>query len=602
MKTEFSNARALKESRDFRVPQQSTDVTICQLLQSLDTPRSLAVWLLYHYGEHDGLLSLDVKPEHYANAQMFRDDYVATNLLSKAVFLKTSFNKETVAFEKFRKFELLCNHTNRRFLNPSLDPKNQGTNVWLLNATKRKIQQVLGDFDGTELVDDANWGPGVSTLIKGHEVSGYNKFRAERGITRDLYSLIVDWFPVAYPSWADHLSREYGESWAVFQDGNKIVTVPKNSKTDRVIAIEPGINLWFQKAVGSMIRRRIRRFGIDLNDQSRNSTLAQEASSNSSLATVDFSSASDSISTEVVRELLPPRWFLLLDAMRSKRGVDDKGEKIIWNKFSSMGNGFTFELESLIFFAAASAVVERRQAEHTISVFGDDVILPSDCFDEYAEFCDFLGFRVNTEKSFHTGLFRESCGSHYFSGVDCKPVFLKERLSNVETVYKLANNIRRLSHRYGHNDFCDERFGSCWRRLFDWVPEPLRFVVPISAGDTGFIGNLDESGATRARYGIEGYFYRSLVSIGVTRTGDGQGLVLAQLRRLGASSISTDDVVSLRKSISILRYSGTPHKLKHYMLRPDLIASGESYSLRGRVRRAICSSLVAQWYNLGPWL
>jgi hypothetical protein len=417
-----------------------------------------------------------------------------------------------------------------------------------------------------------------------------------------LYSLIVDWFPVAYPSWADHLSREYGESWAVFQDGNKIVTVPKNSKTDRVIAIEPGINLWFQKAVGSMIRRRIRRFGIDLNDQSRNSTLAQEASSNSSLATVDFSSASDSISTEVVRELLPPRWFLLLDAMRSKRGVDDKGEKIIWNKFSSMGNGFTFELESLIFFAAASAVVERRQAEHTISVFGDDVILPSDCFDEYAEFCDFLGFRVNTEKSFHTGLFRESCGSHYFSGVDCKPVFLKERLSNVETVYKLANNIRRLSHRYGHNDFCDERFGSCWRRLFDWVPEPLRFVVPISAGDTGFIGNLDESGATRARYGIEGYFYRSLVSIGVTRTGDGQGLVLAQLRRLGASSISTDDVVSLRKSISILRYSGTPHKLKHYMLRPDLIASGESYSLRGRVRRAICSSLVAQWYNLGPWL
>jgi hypothetical protein len=38
------------------------------------------------------------------------------------------------------------------------------------------------------------------------------------------------------------------------------------------------------------------------------------------------------------------------------------------------------------------------------------------------------------------------------------------------------------------------------------------------------------------------------------------------------------------------------------MLRPDLIESGESYSLRGRVRRAVCRSLVARWYNLGPWL
>jgi hypothetical protein len=596
MKIKSSSIGPLEAARNFRVPHRQTDVTVYQFLFAIDTPRALTVWLLYKNKEHDQLCALDIDPNNYEFPQLFRDDYVATNFLSKASFLETSFDREVVAFEKFHKFETLCRHTNIRFNNPSLDPKNIGSNVWLLNATRRKISQILGDFCGEELADDANWGPGVSTLLKGCEVSGYNKFRAERGITRDLYSLIVDWFPVAYPSWADHLSRESGESWAVFQDGNTIVTVPKNSKTNRVIAIEPGINLWFQKAVGSMIRRRLLRFGIDLNDQSKNADLAREASLDSSLATIDFSSASDSIATAVVRELLPPRWFLLLDCMRSKRGNSDKGS-IVWNKFSSMGNGFTFELESLIFYAAASAVREYMGLTGVISVFGDDVVLPSESAQQYADFCDYLGFQVNTQKSFSTGLFRESCGSHYFSGVDCKPIFLKERLSNVESVYKLANNIRRLAHRYGHNDFCDNRFGSCWSHLASGVPESLQFMVPLSAGDVGFISNLDEAHVTRARYGIEGYFYRSLASLGVTRRGDGQGLVLAHLRRLGPSS--SDD--GSRRHRAWLPGSRLPPRFDT-TIRPDLIASHEFYALRGRSKRLVVKSLVAQWYNLGPWI
>jgi hypothetical protein len=601
MKFEISSASILKDARDFRVPHQTTDETICQLLHSLDTPRSLAVWLLYVSKEHDQLLELKIDPNHYRNGGCFRDDYVATNLLSKSVFLNTSFDKKAVAFKKFEEFESLCNHTNRRFRNPSLDPLNHGSNVWLLNATKRKILQVLGDFDGDELVDDANWGPGVSTLIKGPEVSGYNKFCAERGITRDLYSLIADWFPVAYPSWANHLSRNFGESWAVYEAGNKIVTVPKNSKTDRVIAIEPGINLWFQKAVGSMVRRRLSRFGIDLLDQSKNAFLARKASEDSSLATVDFSSASDSIASAVVEELIPHRWFLLMNCLRSKRGKDSEGQIRVWNKFSSMGNGFTFELESLIFFAAASAVSEYLGSDGTVSVYGDDVILPSECVDLFASFSEFLGFRLNKDKSFSDGFFRESCGSHYYDGIDCKPIFLKERLSNAETVYKLANNIRLLAYRYGHSDYCDNRFGQCWANLRCRVPESLRLVVPATAGDVGFIGNLDEANASRARYGIEGYFYRGLASVGVTRRGDGQGLILAQLRRLGKSD-SSPDYGSLSSSLRMIRMRKTPHKMKDYMLRPDLIASNESYTLRSKVRMCIVKPLVARWYNLGPWL
>lgn len=603
MKTEFSSASMLEAARNFRVPHQQTDVTIYQLLSSIDTPRSLTVWMLYNYGDHDQLTSLGIEPAHYTHGMVFRDDYVATNLLAKASFLETSFDRKKVAFEKFEQFESLCRHTNQRFRNPSLDPLNNGSNVWLHNATIRKIQQVLGDFDCEELVDDANWGPGVSTLIKGHEVSGYNKFSAERGITRDLYALVKPWFSTAYPLWHDHLSREFGESWECFQAGNKIVTVPKNSKTDRVIAVEPGLNLWFQKAVGSMIRRRLRRFGIDLNDQSRNASLARSSSSDNSLATVDFSSASDSIASSVVEEFIPHRWFLLLNSCRSKVGIDSSGSIRKWEKFSSMGNGFTFELESLLFYAAAMAVVEYMGVDdRTVSVFGDDVILPGSCIELYTSFCEYLGFRVNTDKSFSDGQFRESCGAHYFDGVDCKPVFLKERLSNVETVYKLANGIRLLAHRSGHSDFCDAKYSGCWSHLVERVPESLRIMVPTTAGDVGFISNFDEARPTRARYGIEGYYYRSLASIGVTRKGDGQGLILAQLRRLGSGSNCFDPDGSQRAYSFIMKNRRITPKAINYLLRPDIISSGESYTLRGRVRRQVVKSLVARWYNLGPWL
>lgn len=566
----------LEVARNFREGNATTDVAIHQYLSALGSPRALTVWLLYKNREHDQLTALTIRPvEDYNCPFRFRLDYDATNFLSKASFLKTTFDREKVALAKFHEYETLCGQTNRRFLNPASDPLNHGPNVWLLNATRRKIAEILGDFCADEFVDEANWGPGVTTLLKGESVSAFNKFHAERGITRDLYALVSSWFPEAYPTWYAHLSQtSSGEGVFTHVVGNDIVTVPKNSKTDRVIAVEPGINLWFQKSIGSMIRRRLLRVGVDLNSQEVNQRLSRVGSKDSSLATVDFSSASDSIALELVREILPPRWFVLMDACRSKIGSLASGP-IRWNKFSSMGNGFTFELESLIFYAAASACVEYQKLtsgpENTlpgvfwVNVFGDDVIIPVHAYDLFASFSEFLGFRVNRSKSFHSGYFRESCGSHYFDGLVCKPVFLKERLRHVEDFFKLANAVRHLAHRYGFNRNCDDRFLACWRYLHDRVPEPLRFKVPSSAGDTGFVSNFDEACPARARYGIEGFYYRALTAVGVSRRGDGAALILT---RLWARST------------------------REY---------GNSYTLRGRARRSISDSLVARWYNLGPW-
>jgi len=574
---------ALKAYRTTRISRRFNDDTILKFLEALDCPRSLAVWLLYHNGEHQQLVDLDIEPKWFNDPWKFRDAYTATMLLAKADFLKLEVSKKDAAYTKFWKFEELCKTTNERFKNLSLDPKYHGPNAWLLSATIRKIDSILSPLSSEEFADNAGWGPGVSTLLKGAEVSAFNKFRDERGITRDLYSLVSPWFSMAYPSWSNYATTGFPlDSWLNFEVGNQLVTVPKNSKTDRVIAVEPGLNTWFQKSLGTSIRRRLRREGINLNSQERNQQLAFDASIDDSLATVDFSSASDSVSRELVYCLISDsRWLTLLDKCRSKYGVID-GQAFKWEKFSAMGNGFTFELESLIFYAAAFAVCEYLKLDtRRISVFGDDVILPSDAYSLYLSFCDFLGFRMNPDKSFHDSPFRESCGVHYYDGIDCKPVYLKSRVTNVESLYKLANAIRNLAHRRCFNNGCDARFLECWNSLYGRVPPNIRFGIPQDFGDGGFSLNFDEAvplvrpkqGRGVIAYprpagrGFEGFRFPMIGNLGVTREGDGYAILIT---RLWQPSVERD--------------------------------FRNEYTLRGTVRTRILTDVLAwQWYNFGPW-
>jgi len=596
MSSKRRNSELVKLARTTRVDSSVTDEAIYDFLSSLDCPRSLAVWLLYESGEHQQLVDMDVFPGDYNCRFRFRDAYTATSFLSKASFFKLAVSKKDQAFKKFFQFEEQCRQTNRRFVDLSSDPNFYGSNVWLLNATSRKIEEILGDFTAEELVEGADWGPGVTTLLKGEHVSAVNKFHCENGITRDLHAFVCTWFPSAYPGWDSHLVQSFGQSKFSFQLGNKIVTVPKNSKTDRVIAVEPGLNLWFQKGVGAMIRRRLLRRGIDLNTQLTNQRLAKQASKHGKLATVDFSSASDSISRELVRELLPPRWHSLLSCCRTSLGSHD-GSLIRWEKFSSMGNGYTFELESLIFFAAALAVRDYLRQEGEISVFGDDVILPTSCYELFTSFSAFLGFTVNKSKSFSTTYFRESCGAHYYDGIDCKPVFLKERLSNVSSIYKLANGIRWLAHRRNSHYGCDSRFLVPWRRLFRRVPKPLRLQIPLGLGDSGFISNFDEATPAKAGHGIEGYYVSAMVELGVSEHFDEEGLMLARLK---AISMRRGGLTFTRTSLD--RVLASPYRHPDVWVKLLDRADGNVYTLRGRTKLKIVRTLSQQWCNLGPWV
>jgi hypothetical protein len=552
------------------VPKKVTSQVAEEVFSALDCPRSLTAYMLYKYNEHDQLVALECNPAHYKTCADFRDAYTATKLLSKADFLNTSYDRDEVALKTFFQMEERCKQTNSRFRHLSSDPVyNSGPIAWLLNATTQTIESVLGDYEPEEFFDSANWGPGVTNQIKGEFASATNKFQSETGITRDLYAFISP-FLGEYPLWQVHLGTL--PEWPTFEVGNVIITVPKDAKTNRTIAVEPGFNLWFQKAIGLMIRRRLRRRGIDLNEQSGNQRLAKEGSIDNSLATVDFSSASDSISRKVIEELLPTRWYSLLDACRSHYGIHS-GKALLMEKFSSMGNGFTFELESLIFYAAAVAVRGYLRIRGKVSVYGDDVIIPKDCYELFSSFCDFLGFKVNLKKSYSEGPFRESCGAHFYDGTDVKPIYVKQMAQHPLAVYRLANAIRRLAHRRNIIYGCDSRLRKPWVTLVSSVPRPLRLRIDDSLGDGGFISNFDEASPSRAhgrskQFGpwTEGYLCSHVTSLGITRDSEGIGLLLARLNAL-----------------SVQEY-------------------GNSYTLRGRTKLLFTRSLVSRWTDLGPWI
>jgi len=607
MSSKKYGSKFLKGLTSFRVDRDVTSLAIKKYLQALDCPRALTALILFREGEHEQLAKLEFNPTHYNSLVDCRDAYMATKFLSKFKGLSSGLDLDQVAYKKFEEFELLCKHTNSRFRNLSNDPQFRGSVVWLHSAVIRKIDKILGEFNSEEFFSMPDWGPGASTLIKRREASSVKKFRSETGITRDLYNLIpLELMEELYPPWSKQL-REMG--YPTYQVGNKVVTVPKDAMTNRVIAIEPGINLWFQKSVGEMIGKRLLRYGVDLRYQSRNQQLALKGSKSNLLATVDLSSASDSIASSVVEELLPPRWFHVMDACRSHYGSRSAQMKK-WEKFSSMGNGFTFQLESLIFYAVAACCAEYQNISSAdVSAYGDDVILPSACFGLFSEMLEFYGFRINVKKSHYDSPFRESCGAHFFSGVDIKPVYLKDRLSSVPSIFRLANAVRRLAfRRNGSNPAfgCDAAFKTVFEHLVHLVPKALRLQIPESLGDGGFISNFDEASPSRARHGIEGYRVRNLVEVSKAYKDETVGYLLASLWSL--PDIPTEDDRFYQVQLSARRLSvrsiverRTRQTTTDFfsLVAPDL--EHNTVPLKNATRFKLSMSLVQQWYDLGPW-
>ena len=240
--------------------------------------------------------------------------------------------------------------------------------------------------------------------------------------------------------------------------GSRATTVPKSNKINRMICVEPTGNMFLQQGLMQLMYQRMKSIGLDVQSlPARHTTLAFESSITSQNATIDWSSASDCMSRELLRWLLPPAWFYAVDICRSPV-TEITGTWIELQMFSTMGNAVTFPLETLIFWTFSQAVLAEGSASLSVfpilenfektSVFGDDCVVPSKSAPLFIELMERVGFIVNTDKTFTgDGGFRESCGGDYLHGMDVRPFFLKAptsaKMSSMEPwLYIIFNSLK----------------------------------------------------------------------------------------------------------------------------------------------------------------
>ena len=483
------------------------------LCQDFDRARSLTVYLLVKYGEWDQLVKLRCSPSdycttllrfpHYARPMRFqtiddfRFDYQISELLRKCVDLPlTEVDPVKACLESFWEAEYKCANTNirlnqlqRQHAGDWFHPAKRIDCRWqeVVKVWRRLVRSVLGSLPDT-LTPKFSSG---ATFDDRRFLLPQDKMSSRPSCTDDAYQIIE-------PFWGNTLwckgltSTHPNRSLPLLRKGDRFTMVPKTAVTHRGICVSPSLNVTYQLSVGKYIRSRLSMQGIDLTyGQAVHQRLAEQASKTLDLATIDLSSASDTVSRELVRLVLPSDWFDLLDSLRCKftRVPDLLTGKKVWRKlekFSAMGNGYTFELETLLFFTLGQAVSEVLcEVPDVLTVYGDDIIIDAKLARPLVSALRFFGFIPNPKKTFIDDTpFRESCGGDYYRGFNVRGYYLESLPKEPIDFIKLANGIRRMANpdldAYGDM----YRYKRSWIRVISRIPtRERRCRGPAHYGD-----------------------------------------------------------------------------------------------------------------------
>jgi hypothetical protein len=349
--------------------------------------------------------------------------------------------------------------------------------------------------------------------------------------------------------------------------------VPKSCEEHRTIEIMPSLSTYRAKGVDSFFRRQLRDvWNIDLADQMPNRHLAFLGSlrdDDDSPVTLDLSSASDRISMGVIRLLFPVEWCKLLFGLRAKNVRMPDGSLLELQKFSSMGNSITFSLQTIIY----SAIILHTYKGAGLKwkkwrAYGDDLIVVKRAAPAVIRALELLGFKLNHDKSFTSGPFRESCGHDYYRGQNVRPFYIKKPIRTVRDIYKYVNVMQSVAVR---SPIPASAYRGLYSYLLKLIPKEF-FLVGHPA------------------YGVEACLWspyvvvpsRVLTERAVTiRIPEYLGYRVALLNGAGDSTVqlrkTANKIVDLRKEPAIF----TPSTLKDWMGQTRLLESAATLEVVG---------------------
>lgn len=482
-------------SVDFLTPE--VQEVALSLMAGLNCARSLTVAVMIREREWEQLVKLKCNPTHYSCADSYLRAAAATDFLRKLDSSLPSVDREAATFEKWLQAEQECFRTNK-LLYEFLDfgtihgsPAEDAV-VEFFDRLRKNLLWLIGS--GPDPSFDGRFGPGATMSDMSGRTTVPHKMSTNPTLTTSALYYMVPWTGT---KWAAACAAR-GDEISIVR-GNSYFTVNKTALTHRPCAKEPSLNGYYQLGLGRELRNRLKGRGIDLDDgQDVHRRVACAASQSGEFCTIDLTSASDTLCHALVKLALPPKWFDHLMDLRSPfTRVNGRWYRL--EKFSSMGNGFTFELETAIFTAICMALDPGLTPGEDLWVYGDDIIVPTRLASSVLKALRFCGFTPNSDKTYISGSFRESCGGDYWDGQAVRPYYLKELPNEPQHFIALANGIRRLASNFGQGSrlFADLR--RTWFKCLDFIPSAIRQCRgPEQLGDL-VIHDAEERWKTRWR-------------------------------------------------------------------------------------------------------
>lgn len=456
----------------------------------------------------------------YSERVSFSEEYMLSKILSKwKGWKQNGKSPKERAYDEWYSVEAECRQTNRRLSNLMSGSGFPGTYLITVISTAQSIaQEILGNFSLPSVLKSCKWGPGATSDLR------RGTYR-DKKMTQNMSTTpsVLPYMKIIIendPNWIEAITGFYPEgpvslvkSFWKLTDSAKLTTVPKKYDIDRTIDMQPTANGFIQQGTGQYIRRRLLlRAGIDLRSQEVNQVAAFEAVFMDD-ATLDLKGASDSVARSLCTLLLTKEWDQWFHTCRTSSTIGPYGA-VKLEKLSSMGNAFTFELETLLFYSITKAVcIVDNTPWDRVKVYGDDIVCPKKVYDNVVYALNYLGFTVNQEKSFSSGDFYESCGKHYFRSDDVTPIYQKSLVNSKEEMIRFYNRLVRWSDRvYGDPWYFEEAltqiisaflFSGKRGLSFDKLPR-----LPLgSVSDDGFLFPSD-SFAYDSNGGFYTYVYR----------------------------------------------------------------------------------------------
>ena len=424
-------------------------------MSSLNCPRSLTVAILVKYGEYDQVAKLRAIPSDYDNAARYHLAACASDWLRKYSGLPVTVDPELEAKKSWYQSERECSDFNNRYRRCS----DENLEL-LLDVAADFISDVLGPCP---LDLTPRFGPGATASDPASRTTILDKVSSQPTITEQARLFLSLWDGTAWErSHLNSCNVKKHPYQPITVEGNTFFTAPKTATIRRGCAKGPSINVSYQLSVGREIRGRLKSvLALDLaKGQAHHTRLAREGSLTGDYVTLDSERASDTMAYLLVKRLLSKSgfWFELCDALREpKTRIDEKWVSL--EKFSAMGNGYTFELETLVFLSICYAVAwshtiagDIREFPGSsafdlvrmghITVYGDDVIVPSSIGRDVSAVLQVLGFTVNLKKSYFEGEFRESCGGDFFRGSSVNTPKLSEEPLGPADWFSIHNSLK----------------------------------------------------------------------------------------------------------------------------------------------------------------